>query len=96
MLWSPVITWPSGLHVNGELGRFQLEVDNIEIMQHLLAVKYFCCYRHGICKRDYRYGLILRICWNFRYDLFVMKNCLSYWHQDIETQISYVVRTTHF
>jgi hypothetical protein len=40
-LWSPLKTWPSGLHVNGELWRFVLEFDNIEIMQDLHVVKYF-------------------------------------------------------
>jgi hypothetical protein len=68
MLWSPVKTWPSGLHVNGEHWRFVLEVENIEIKQDLLVVKYFCWYMHGICIQDYRCGLTLIIWWNFRYD----------------------------
>jgi hypothetical protein len=39
MLWSPFKTLPSGLHVNGELWRFVVEVENIEINQDLLLVK---------------------------------------------------------
>jgi len=57
MLWSTVITWPSGLHVNGEHWRFVLEVEKIEIKQDLLVVKYFCWYRYGVCIQYYRCGL---------------------------------------
>ena len=46
----------------------------VEIMQYLLVVKYFCCYRCGICIRDYRSGLVLKIWWNFRFDWFVMND----------------------
>ena len=39
----------------GAIRRLTLEVDNIEITQDLLIVKYVGFKRHGICIRDYRY-----------------------------------------
>ena len=51
--------------------RLRFEIVNIEIMQHVFVVKYFCCYRYDLCIRDYRYGLVLKIWWNFRFDGFV-------------------------
>ena len=41
--------------------RFRLEIVNIEILQHILVVKYFDCNRYGIGIRDYGYGLIFEI-----------------------------------
>ena len=46
--------------MNGELWRFVLEVENIEIKQELLVVKYFCWHRYGMCIQDYRCGLTLK------------------------------------
>jgi hypothetical protein len=43
MLRSPVITWPTGLYLNGELAHVQirslsLEVVNLDILQHFFIV----------------------------------------------------------
>jgi hypothetical protein len=40
----------------GAIRRLRLEIVSVEILQHLLVVKYFCCY---IGMRDYRCRLIL-------------------------------------
>ena len=66
-----IYEWETG---TGAIKRLRIEIVNIEIMQHVLVIKYFCCYRYGIIIRDYRYGLILKIRWNFRFDGFVMKD----------------------
>ena len=45
VLWSPVITWPVGLYMNGKFAQVQPGGLYIEIMQHFLVVKYFCSYK---------------------------------------------------
>jgi hypothetical protein len=45
VLWSLLITWPVGLYMNGKLAQVQSGGLYIEIMQHFLVVKYFCCYK---------------------------------------------------
>ena len=52
MLRPPVITWPSGLYIWMEnLHRYSmrliLEVVNVEILQHVVGVKYWDCNRCG-------------------------------------------------
>jgi hypothetical protein len=36
----------------GAIRRLRFEIVNVEIMQHVFVVKYFCCYGYGICIRD--------------------------------------------
>ena len=45
VLWSLLITWPVGLYMNEKLAQVQSGGLYIEIMQHFLVVKYFCCYK---------------------------------------------------
>jgi hypothetical protein len=52
MLRPPVITWPSGLYIwIGNLHRYSvrliLEVVNVEILQHIVGVKYWGCNKCG-------------------------------------------------
>jgi len=58
----------------GAIRRLRFEIVSIEIMQHMFVVKYFCCYRYGICIWYYRYELVFKIRWNFRFHGFVMKD----------------------
>ena len=62
---SITITWPAGLYMNGELAQVQSgcldEVVNIEILQHVLVVKYFDCNMCCIGLQDYRNRVIFEI-----------------------------------
>jgi len=58
----------------GAIRRLRFEIVNIEIMQHVFVIIFFCRYWNGICIRDYRYGLILNIWWNLKLYGFVMKD----------------------